>query len=88
MRPDGERLAILDLGLALGTRVAIHSFFITALVLIGAAWDLPVLLLAALVLLAAEWPLGRLVHARHTAADAATRHALPEVGQAPAQSYR
>jgi carotenoid biosynthesis protein len=88
MRPDGERLAILDLGLALGTRVAIHGFFITALVLIGAAWDLPVLLLAALVLLAAEWPLGRLVHARHTAAHAATRHALPEVGQAPAQSYR
>jgi hypothetical protein len=68
-RSGGERLAILDLGLALGTRVAIHGFFIAALVLIGAAQELPVLLLVAVVLLAAEWPLGRLVHARHTAAQ-------------------
>jgi len=66
----GERLAILDLGLALGMRVAIHAFFIAALVLIGAATRLPVLLVVALALLAAEWPLGRLVHARHTAAQA------------------
>ncbi|HTI28816.1 MAG TPA: carotenoid biosynthesis protein [Methylomirabilota bacterium] len=65
----GERLAILDLGLALGMRVAIHGFFIAALVLIGAAWHFPVLLVVALALLAAEWPLGRLVHARHTAAQ-------------------
>ena len=68
-RSGGERLAILDLGLALGTRAAIHGFFITALVLIGAAWQLPVLLVVALALLAAEWPLGRLVHARHAAAQ-------------------
>lgn len=68
-RSGGERLAILDLGLALGTRVAIHGFFIAALVLIGAAAKLPVLLLVAVALLAAEWPLGRLVHARHTAAQ-------------------
>jgi len=68
-RSGGERLAILDLGLALGTRVAIHGFFIAALVLIGAAQEFPVLLLVAVVLLAAEWPLGRLVHARHTAAQ-------------------
>jgi len=88
IRPDGEGLAILDLGLALGTRVAIHGFFIVALVLIGAAWQLPVLLLAALVLLAVEWPLGRLAHARHTAAHAAARRTLPDGGQAPAQSYR
>jgi len=88
IRPDGEGLAILDLGLALGTRVAIHGFFIVGLVLIGAAWQLPVLLLAALVLLAVEWPLGRLAHARHTAAHAAARRTLPDGGQAPAQSYR
>jgi hypothetical protein len=85
---DGEGLAILDLGLALGTRVAIHGFFIAALVLIGAAPELPVLLVVALLLLAAEWPLGRLVHARHTAAHADARRALPDAGQAPAQSYR
>ena len=85
--PDGERLAILDLGLALGTRVAIHGFFIAALVLIGAAWDLPVLLVAATILLAAEWPLGRLAHARHTAAHAAAGRALAEA-PAAAQSYR
>lgn len=87
-RPNGDRLAILDLGLALGTRVAIYGFFITALVLIGAAWRQPVLLIAAVVLLAAEWPLGRLVHARHTAAHASMQRALPDSGQAPAQSYR
>lgn len=68
IRSYGERLAILDLGLALGTRVAIHGFFIAALVLIGAAGKLPVLLIAAVILLALEWPLGRLAHARHTAA--------------------
>jgi hypothetical protein len=85
---DGEGLAILELGLALGIRVAIHGFFIAALVLIGAASELPVLLIVALALLAAEWPLGRLVHARHTAAHAAARRALPDGGQAPAQSYR
>jgi hypothetical protein len=87
-RSHGERLAILDLGLALGTRVAIHGFFITALVLIGAAWQLPVLLVVALALLAAEWPLGRLVHARHTAAHTAPRTVLPDGGRAPAETYR
>jgi hypothetical protein len=88
IRSDAEGLAMLELGLALGTRVAIQGFFIAALVLIGAASELPVLLVVALVLVAAEWPLGRLVHARHTAAHAAARRALPDAGQAPAQSYR
>jgi hypothetical protein len=88
IRSYGERLAILDLGLALGTRVAIYGFFITALVLMGTAWDLPVLLVAAVILLALEWPLGRLVHARHTAAHAASRRALADGRQAPAQTYR
>lgn len=82
IRSGGERLAILELGLALGTRVAIHGFFITALVLIGAAWNVPVLLGAALILLAVEWPLGRLVQARHAAAHAAARPAMPAAGQA------
>ena len=85
---DGEGPAILELGLALGIRVAIHGFFIAALVLIGAASELPVLLIVAVALLAAEWPLGRLAHGRHTAAHAAARRALPDGGQAPAESYR
>jgi hypothetical protein len=88
VRSHGERLAILDLGLALGTRVAIHGFFISALVLIGAAWQLPVLLIVAVALLAAEWPLGRLVHARHTAAQAGIPKPLPDGGRAPAETYR
>ena len=88
IRPDGERLAILDLGLALGTRVAIHGFFIMALVLSGAAWKLPVLLVAAAILLTAEWPLGRLAHTRHTAAHTAAGRALADGAPAPAQSYR
>lgn len=86
--PDGARQAILELRLALGTRVAIHGFFLVSLILIGAAWQLPVLLVAALLLLAAEWPLGRLVHARHSEAHAAARRPLPGADQAPAQSYR
>jgi hypothetical protein len=86
--PDGQRNAILDLRLALGTRVAIHGFFVSGLVLIGAAAKVPVLLVAAVLLLAAEWPLGRLVHARHAAAHRATAQALPESSRAPAQSYR
>jgi hypothetical protein len=86
MQPDGDRLAILDLGLALGTRVAIHGFFITALVLIGAALKVPVLLVAALLLLAVEWPLGRLVHARHTAAHTSASRPIPQGGPVTAET--
>ncbi len=70
-RPNGQRLAIVELGLALGTRVAIHGFFLLALLMMGGITQLPVLLAVALALLAAEWPLGRLVHARHTQAQRA-----------------
>lgn len=86
--PDGAELAILDLRLALGIRVAIEGFFLTALVIMGVAWQLPVLLGAALVLLAAEWPLGRLVHARHLEARAGPRESLSAISHAPAESYR
>ena len=86
MRPNGDRLAILDLGLALGTRVAIHGFFITALVLIGAAAKVPVLFVAAVILLAAEWPLGRLVHARHTAAHTTASRPISQGGPAAAET--
>jgi hypothetical protein len=86
--PDGARMAILELRLALGTRVAIHGFFLVSLVLIGAAFQVPMLLIAALILLAAEWPLGRLVHARHAEAHAASRPPLPDAGPATASGYR
>jgi len=85
-RPDGEGLAIIELGLALGTRVAIEGFFLVALVLMGGITQLPVLMLVAVALLAVEWPLGWLVHGRHTAAHAAARQ--PRSEPAPARSYR
>ena len=88
VRPDGDGLAILDLGLALGIRVAIEGFFLLALVLMGGITAFPVLLIVALLLMAVEWPLGRLVHARHTRAHAEARRALPDSDSAPAGSYR
>ena len=87
-RPDGNRTAIVDLHLALGTRVAIHGFFLTALVLMGIALELPVILGVALLLLAAEWPLGRLVRSRHASAHTASRRTLPDAASAPAHTYR
>jgi Carotenoid biosynthesis protein len=87
-RPDGEGLAIVELSLALGTRVAIESFFLVALLLMGGATQLPILLAVAVLLLAAEWPLGRLVHARHTRAHGAARRPIADGGRASAQSYR
>ena len=65
VRPNGEAVAILDLRLAFATRLAIHLFFLAALVLIGLAVSEPVLLLVALGLLIAEIPLGVLAHRRH-----------------------
>ena len=76
VRPDGEGLAILELGLALGTRIAIEGFFLVALVLMGGLTDYPVLVMVALLLIAAEVPLGRLAHARHSAAHAAARRPI------------
>jgi hypothetical protein len=62
--PDGQRTAILDLRLALLTRLAIHLFFVGGLVWLGLATRLPVLLVVALALLAAELPLALLVRSR------------------------
>jgi len=79
--PNGERSAILDLRLALGTRVAIHGFFLSGLVLMGLALQLPVLLGVAAILLAAEWPLGRLAYARLGDAGAQAPAAAPGATQ-------
>jgi hypothetical protein len=62
--PDGEGAAILDLRLAIATRIAIHLLFLGALLYLGLATELPVLLVVALVMLAAEWPLAALVRSR------------------------
>ncbi|MGH2457026.1 MAG: carotenoid biosynthesis protein [Candidatus Limnocylindria bacterium] len=71
--PDGQRTAILELRLAIGSRVAIHLFFLGGLLVLGLADDLPVLLAAAVLLLAAELPLAGLVRARLAAAVPAGR---------------
>jgi hypothetical protein len=79
--PDGQKNAILDLRLALATRVAIHLFFLGGLLYLGLASQLPVLLFVALLLLAAELPLALLVRSRlHPAerSDAAREPLLAE----------
>jgi Carotenoid biosynthesis protein len=82
-RPDGERIAILDLRLATGTRIAIHAFFLVGLLSLGLAFELPLLLVVALVLLAAELPLARLVRQRHARARTDTADAIPDIGRPP-----
>ncbi len=62
--PNGQASAILDLRLALLTRVAIHLFFLGSLLAMGLATEYPVLLAVALLLLAAELPLALLVRSR------------------------
>ncbi len=58
--PDGSAHAILDLRLAFATRIAIHCFFLAALIYAGLATTQPVILGVALALLAAELPIGLL----------------------------
>jgi hypothetical protein len=64
--PNGDAVAILDLGLAVATRFAIHAWFLLALVMIGVAAEAPVLLVVALLMLGLELPLSMLAHRRHT----------------------
>jgi Carotenoid biosynthesis protein len=59
--PDGAEHAILDLRHALASRLAIHGFFLVALLMLGIATDEPVLLLVSVILVAIELPLGLLV---------------------------
>ena len=64
IEPDGQRAAILDLRLAFATRIAIHLFFLGALLYLGLATSLPVLLIVSLLLIAAELPLSIVVRSR------------------------
>jgi hypothetical protein len=67
-RPNGERLAIVELRVAFASRVAIHLFFLGALVALGLAPSVPVLVAVAVGLLAAELPLAWLTQRRHARA--------------------
>lgn len=62
--PDGQANAIVDLRLAFFTRFSMHGFFLLALVLMGLATQLPVLLLTSVALFAADVALSRLVEQR------------------------
>jgi fatty acid desaturase len=67
---------MLDLRVAFTSRIAIHCFFLTALILLGLVPQVPMLLVVALVLLAAELPLARLVRARRPGEAAAASGSL------------
>ena len=58
---------MLDLRVASTSRIAIHCFFLTALIVLGLVPQVPMLLVVALLLLGAELPLARLVRARREA---------------------
>ena len=81
--PDGERAAILDLRLAIATRIAIHLLFLGALLYLGLATELPVLLIVALAMLAAEWPLAALVRSRLEPASRRRAAREPVLAEAP-----
>lgn len=62
--PDRPLVAIVDLRLAFFTRLSMQAFFLGALIVMGLATRLPVLLLVSVGLLVLEIPLVRLVNAR------------------------
>lgn len=70
-RPDGEAVAIVDLRAAFLTRLAIHLVFLVALVGMGLATSLPLVLGVSLLMLAAEAPLAMLTEHRHSTATGA-----------------
>ena len=77
--PDGAADAILDLRLAFASRLAVHLFFLGALLVMGLAAREPVLLVVALAMLAAEAPLSILTHRRLARVESATLPAtLPQ----------
>ncbi|MCA1569467.1 MAG: carotenoid biosynthesis protein [Chloroflexi bacterium] len=82
--PDGSAAAILDLRLAFGTRVAIHLFFVAAILVLDLAATEPILLAVALLLLAAELPLGMIVERRRRS-DAAVS-ARDDPGAVPSRA--
>jgi Carotenoid biosynthesis protein len=80
-RPDGASVAIVDLRMAFVIRLAIHGFFLIALLWLGLAQRAPMLLVISLAMLAAELPLALLTERRHAIAvprRPPVREPLPE----------
>jgi hypothetical protein len=78
--PNGASVAIVDLRLAIGVRLAMHLFFLAGLFGMGLAGSQPMIMIVALALLAAEVPLAMLVASRRTVeprAASAPRAASP-----------
>lgn len=63
-RPELGVVAIVDLRLAFLTRLSIQAFFLGALLVMGLATQLPILLATSIGLLSLEFPLMQLVNAR------------------------
>jgi uncharacterized membrane protein len=83
VQPDGQGTAILDLRLAVVTRLVIHLYFLGAILYLGIFAELPVLLLVSLALLIAEIPLAALVHARLGANEVSTPMRRSELAEVP-----
>jgi hypothetical protein len=75
--PDGQMAAIVDLRLAFFTRLSIQVFFLTAMLVMGVATQLPVLLVTSVFLLAIDLGLPRLVDQRRAAAGLPPARAVP-----------
>jgi hypothetical protein len=70
--PDGQATAIVDLRLAFFTRFSMHGFFLVALIWMGLATTLPVLLLTSVALFIADVGVARLVDQRRGLASDAS----------------
>jgi hypothetical protein len=74
--PDGQMAAIVDLRLAFFTRLSIQGFFLLALLIMGIATELPVLLVTSVVLILVDVWLSRLIDQRRAAAGLAPARAV------------
>lgn len=74
--PDGQIVAIVDLRLAFFTRLSIQGFFLIALLIMGIATELPVLLVTSVVLILVDVWLSRLIDQRRAAAGLAPARAV------------
>jgi hypothetical protein len=83
LAPDGAGAAIVDLRLAFFTRFSMHGFFLIALLVMGLATELPMLLVTSLAMLAADIGVSRLVDQRRDEAAAAR---APEGSLAPVRA--
>lgn len=74
--PDGQMAAIVDLRLAFFIRLSIQGFFLIALLIMGIATELPVLLVTSVVLILVDVWLSRLIDERRAAAGLAPARAV------------